>query len=109
MKDKASRMVNHIESTIEIQRNAVFPVHFAGGSISYLGDSSSPRSTASSVKVATAKTTPSSPSIAKVTAWASLATKTAVLDASLSKLHSTPETLLLNIPATAARLSSHVS
>lgn len=40
MKDKASRMVNHIESTIEIQRNAVFPVHFAGGSISYLGDSS---------------------------------------------------------------------
>jgi len=45
---------------------------------------------ASSVKVATVKTTPKSPSTAKVMACASLATKTAELDASLSRLHSTP-------------------
>ena len=51
----------------------------------------SPTSTASSVKVATVNTTPKRPSIAKVIAWASLATKTAALDASLSKLHSIPD------------------
>lgn len=45
---------------------------------------------ASSVKVATVKTTPNRPSTAKVMACASLATKTAALDASLSRLHSTP-------------------
>jgi len=45
---------------------------------------------ASSVKVATVKTTPSRPSTAKVMACASLATKTAALDASLSRLHSIP-------------------
>lgn len=50
----------------------------------------SPTSTASSVRVATVKTTPKRPSIAKVIAWASLATKTDALDASLSKLHSIP-------------------
>lgn len=52
----------------------------------------SPMSTASSVKVATVKTTPSRPSIAKVIACASLASKTAEFDASLSKLHSIPIT-----------------
>lgn len=50
----------------------------------------SPTSTASSVKVATVKTTPNKPSTAKVIEWASLATRTAALDASLSKLHSIP-------------------
>lgn len=50
----------------------------------------SPESTASSVKVATVKTTPSRPSTAKVIEWASLATNTAALDASLSRIHSTP-------------------
>ena len=45
---------------------------------------------ASSVKVATVKTTPSRPSTAKVMACASLATKTAALEASLSRLHSIP-------------------
>ena len=102
-----------------MQRTAVFPVHFAGGSLSHLGDSSwmniktvhyarqpkerrqekqtksiytvtSPISMASSVKVATVKTTPSRPSTAKVMACASLATKTAALEASLSRLHSIP-------------------
>lgn len=32
IRDRASSMVNHTESTIERQRRAVFPVHFAGGS-----------------------------------------------------------------------------
>lgn len=50
----------------------------------------SPISTASSVNVATVNTTPKRPSIARVIAWASLATKTAALDASLSRLHSIP-------------------
>lgn len=45
---------------------------------------------ASSVKVATVKTTPNRPSTANVMACASLATKTAALDASLSRLHSIP-------------------
>lgn len=45
---------------------------------------------AASVKVATVKTTPNRPSTAKVMACASLATKTAALDASLSRLHSIP-------------------
>lgn len=47
-------------------------------------------STASSVNAATVNTTPNRPSTAKVIAWASLAMITAALDASLSKLHSTP-------------------
>lgn len=50
----------------------------------------SPTSIASSVKVATVKTAPKRPSTAKVMACASLATKTAALDASLSRLHSIP-------------------
>lgn len=50
----------------------------------------SPTSMAASVKVATVKTTPKRPSTAKVMACASLATKTAALDASLSRLHSIP-------------------
>lgn len=56
----------------------------------HVENSTSQTSTASSVKVATVKTTPNNPSIAKVIAWASLATKTAAFDASLSKLHSIP-------------------
>lgn len=32
IKENASSIVNHSESTIERQRKAVFPVHFAGGS-----------------------------------------------------------------------------
>lgn len=38
--DNASSIVSHIESTIAIQRTAVFPVHFTPGSESHLGDSS---------------------------------------------------------------------
>ncbi|WVY98122.1 hypothetical protein V8G54_030273 [Vigna mungo] len=106
IRDNASSIVNHSESTIEIQRTVVLPDHFTGGSLSHRGDSSSPTSMASSVKVATVKTTPNRPSTAKVIACASLATKTAALDASLSRLHSIPLALLLNIPATAAKLSS---
>lgn len=40
IRDKASSMVNHIESTMDMQRTAVFPVHFARGSESHLGESS---------------------------------------------------------------------
>lgn len=40
IRDNASSIVNHSESTIEMQRTAVFPVHFTGGSLSHLGDSS---------------------------------------------------------------------
>jgi len=51
----------------------------------------SPTSRASSVKVAIVKTTPKRPSRARVIVCASLATKTAAFDASLSILHSIPE------------------
>lgn len=57
----------------------------------------SPTSIASSVKVATVKTTPNSPSTATVIAWASLATSTAALDASLSRIHSIPEKVKINL------------
>lgn len=40
IRDRASSIVNHIESTIERQSTTVFPVYFAGGSQSHLGDSS---------------------------------------------------------------------
>lgn len=40
MRDNASSMVNHKESTIEMQRTAVSPMHFGKGSSSHLGDSS---------------------------------------------------------------------
>jgi hypothetical protein len=41
--------------------------------------------------------TPNSPSTATVIAWASLATSTAALDASLSRIHSIPETMKRNL------------
>lgn len=37
--DKASSMINHIESTIATQSIPVFPVHIVGGPVSPLGDS----------------------------------------------------------------------
>jgi hypothetical protein len=41
--------------------------------------------------------TPNSPSTATVIAWASLATSTAALDASLSRIHSIPEKMKRNL------------
>ena len=32
IRDSASRIVNHIESTIDMQRTTIFPVHFTGDS-----------------------------------------------------------------------------
>lgn len=40
IRDNASSIVNHSESTIEIQRTVVLPDHFTGGSLSHRGDSS---------------------------------------------------------------------
>jgi len=40
IRDNASSIVNHSESTIEMQRTVVLPDHFTGGSLSHLGDSS---------------------------------------------------------------------
>lgn len=40
IRDRASSMVNQVESTIDMQRNAAFPVPFTYGLESHLGDSS---------------------------------------------------------------------
>lgn len=39
IRDKASRIVNHVESTIALQRTVVFPLHTVICSLSHFGDS----------------------------------------------------------------------